>query len=485
MDSPTRAATVRLAPGITARYAVGSIGTGGFGTLPGLVLVYYLTDTLGVAALAAGVFVTLAKVWDVVIDPVIGAWSDREFAATGSRRRLMVLGGVLIPVFFTLAFAVPPDLPPVISAAWVFAAFLLAATAFSLFQVPYIAIPAELVAGYDARTRLLAVRVVVLSVAILLFGAGGPALRGLAEDERIGYLAMALVAGLVLGGAFLVTATVAGRRELVAGAAGGSRPPAAAIAEHYRRAIDALRSSRAFRALLATFVLQALATGLMLAGAQYVATWVLGDVDAVTYLFVALIAPAIVFSPVWAAISARIGKTRSFVLATALFIVAALALFGLQWAPGAWVYGPVALVGAAYAGLQALPMAMLPDVIAADARDRGESRSGAFGGAWTAGETAGMALGTTILTIVLAVTGYLESSGGETVAQSPAAVTGIVLAFSVVPAALAALSLIPLGRYPLTRATNDDVANDASNDASDDVSGDVSGDASDDEEARA
>ena len=37
-----------------ARYAIGSLGTGGFATLPGLVLVYYLTDTLGVAASGRG-----------------------------------------------------------------------------------------------------------------------------------------------------------------------------------------------------------------------------------------------------------------------------------------------------------------------------------------------------------------------------------------------------------------------------------------------
>ncbi|MCU1635020.1 MAG: transporter, partial [Cryobacterium sp.] len=57
-------------------YAIGSLGTGGFATLPGLVLVYYLTDTLGVAALAAGLVVTLAKIWDVLIDPIIGTRSD-------------------------------------------------------------------------------------------------------------------------------------------------------------------------------------------------------------------------------------------------------------------------------------------------------------------------------------------------------------------------------------------------------------------------
>src|SRR5690606_32809321 len=101
-----------LRAGTVARYAVGSVGTGGFGTLPGLVLVYYLTDTLGVAALMAGLIVTLAKVWDVVIDPVIGAASNHDRVRHGSRRRLMAAGGLLLPVFFVLTFAVPESWSP-------------------------------------------------------------------------------------------------------------------------------------------------------------------------------------------------------------------------------------------------------------------------------------------------------------------------------------------------------------------------------------
>ena len=79
------------------------------------------------------------------------------------------------------------------------------ATAFSLFQVPYIALPAELTADYDARTRLLTWRVVVLTLAILLFGAGGPMLRrACGDDETLGYLVMAIVAGLVIGAGMFV-----------------------------------------------------------------------------------------------------------------------------------------------------------------------------------------------------------------------------------------------------------------------------------------
>jgi glycoside/pentoside/hexuronide:cation symporter, GPH family len=437
-----------------ATYAIGSLGTGGFATLPGLVLVYYLTDNLGLAAILSGVVVTVAKVWDVFIDPLIGAWSDRSLRLHGTRRRFMVLGGLLLPVFFIVTFAVPIGLPNWASAIWVFLAFVLTATAFSLFQVPYIALPAELTDGYDQRTRLLAMRVVVLTFAILLFGAGGPALRSLGGDNHyLGYLLMAIVAGVVIGVGMLVSSRVApvGSPAAAQSAAAATSAPAQTGSGGYRAGFAALRRSQPFRAIVLSFLLQALATGLMLAGAQYVATYVLKSEDAVTYLFVALIAPAIVFAPVWAAIARRIGKERGFLIASILFGIAALAMVGLLWAPGAWVYLPVALAGAGYAGMQSLPMSMLPDVISHDARTNGPGLAGAFGGIWTAGETTGMALGATALTVILSVSGYVSSVADQHAAQSPAAIAGIVLSFSVVPAVFIGASLIALTRYRLRR----------------------------------
>ena len=358
----------------------------------------------------------------------------------------MLLGSIALPIFFILTFAVPAGLGPVVSGVWVLVAFMLTATAFSLFQVPYIALPAELASGYDERTRLISARVVVLTLAILLFGAGAPEIRDAFADEHLGYLVMAIVAGLVIGAGLFVSSFAARRGE-------PTDVPTFSIADNYRKGFDALRRSQPFRALLATFLLQGLATGLMLAGAQYVATWVLGT--GVTFLFLALIAPAIVFAPVWAAISRRIGKERSFALASALFAVAALSMTLLIWFPGAWVYAPVALAGAAYAGMQSLPMSMLPDVISHDAVRTGPGSAGTFGGVWTAGETTGMALGATVLTIVLAASGYLESVAGQTVTQPDSAIGGIVLAFSIVPAVIIAASLVTFARYPLRRSDID------------------------------
>jgi GPH family glycoside/pentoside/hexuronide:cation symporter len=446
--APTR--TRELRPGILARYATGEFVTSGFAALPGLVLVFYLTDSLAVPALLAGAVVTFAKIWDIIIDPIVGAYSDREFAARGSRRRLMLLGAVVLPVFFVVTFAVPTGTAPLLAAVWVFVAFLLAATGFSFFQVPYNVLPAELVSGYDARTRLLSARVVVLTAAILLYGGGGPALREVGTE----------LFGTDFIVAIVVTAGVekAARGELVVPPKPASRvftevaPPRDSIVVQARRGTAMLRSSKPFRTLLATFFTQALAAGGMLAGTQYVATWVLGDTDAVTLLFVALILPAIIAAPLWGVVARRIGKERSYVIATSIFFLAALSHTGLLLVPGIWIVVPIGFVGIAYAGIQALPLSMLPDVIAHDARTNGPGRGGSFSGIWTAGETTGLAFGTTILAVILAVSGYIESTAATAVeAQPTSAIFGIVMSFSVVPAILMAVSFISLLRYPLRK----------------------------------
>src|SRR5690606_8457006 len=106
----------------------------------------------------------------------------------------------------------------------------------------------------------------------------------------------------------------------------GAAVARASIAAQYADGARVLKRSAAFRALLLTFVLQGLATGMMLAGAQYVAKYVLHSQGAVTLLFLALIAPAVFFAPVWQAVSRRVGKERGFAIASAVFAVAALSM---------------------------------------------------------------------------------------------------------------------------------------------------------------
>jgi Na+/melibiose symporter-like transporter len=137
-------------------YAFGSVGTGVFATVPGLVLAYYLTNTLGVAAGFAAFVVAVPKAWDVIVLPIVGRLSDRAAARVGSRLPFLKLAGILLPLAFVLIFAVPPGLGPAGAGAWVFVAFILATTAFALFQVPYIALSAELTDEPSERSTLMA-----------------------------------------------------------------------------------------------------------------------------------------------------------------------------------------------------------------------------------------------------------------------------------------------------------------------------------------
>jgi Na+/melibiose symporter-like transporter len=366
-----RTGTQRIPRRAVAGYAAGSVGAGGFATLPRLVLAYYLTDTLAVPALLATLVVLVPKVWDVLIDPVVGALSDRESRDRSTRTRLMAVGAVSLPVGFVGMFAVPVGLSPVLSAVWVTFCFVLATTSFSLFQVPYIALPADLTGSYDERTRLMGWRIAVLAFAILLVGAGGPAVRDAGGGGAAGYLFMGVVVAAVLLVGMLGTVLgVGGRRT----GAGGAVEPDVSIRDNalrgYREGLAALRDVTAYRVLLVVFVLQAVATGVMLAAAQYVATYTLDQPSGLTFLFLALVAPALLVMPLWARYAARHGKPRALTLASVLFAVASLSLVALLWAPGPWLYRPVCVAGIAYAGMQLFPLAMLPDVITSAGRAR-------------------------------------------------------------------------------------------------------------------
>jgi Na+/melibiose symporter-like transporter len=432
----------------TIAYAFGSVGTGVFGTVPGLVLAYFLTNTLGVAAGAAALVVTVPKAWDVLVLPVVGRMSDRAAARVGSRLPFLRLAGVVLPLTFVAMFAVPPAFGPVPAGLWVFVGFLLASTAFALFQVPYIALSAEITDDPEERATLMGVRVAFLTVAILLAGALAPVIRDALGGENLGHLVMSLfTAGLMATGMWLCIVGLARTPARVTPAAEGS------LFAQFRE----VRQNRAFVVLLSAFLLQALATYGMLGAAQYYATYILDRPTAITVLFVCLVAPAIVVMPLWTWTAHRFGKARGFVAATLLYIAGTLLLLvGGRSLGMVAVAGAVAMCGAAYGGLQMFPLAMLPDCVAADARRTGEARAGVFTGVWTAGETLGAAIGPGLVLMVLAIGGFVSSRADEQVAQPDSAISAVLLAFSLVPALLLALSLPFILRY--TRAAAADAA---------------------------
>ncbi|MGW1812995.1 MFS transporter [Streptomyces sp. NPDC002125] len=426
-----------LPPTVRIGYGLGSLCTGTFATVPGLILLYYLTNVLAVPAAVAGAAVFLPKAWDVLINPLVGAVSDRSRLRGGPRRPFLLIGACTLPPLFALIFAAPP-LRGAAAAGYVAALFLLAATAYAVFQVPYVTMPAEMTEDPHERGRVLGWRVGFLGVAILLSGALAPAIAHADGDTPGSYRLMgAVVAVLLALGMFGAWAAT-------------RRAPQAARSEaepSLRAQLAAARSSRPFLYLAGMWTLQALAIGVMLAGVQYFATYTLGSAGAVTPLFACLIGPLVLFMPLWNRLARRKGVTYAQWCASLLYTAGAVLLAFTGVAGPAVGYAAVVLVGIAYAGLQLLPLTMLADTLAADAVATGRRRAATFTGLWTAAETLAFALGAGVFALVLAVTGFRSSDAAHQVEQPEAALTGITAGMSVLPAVIAAASLLLLHRY--------------------------------------
>ena len=432
-----RTPTPTLTPAARRGYGLGSVATGSFGTVPGLLLLPYLTDRLGIAAGLAGLVLFLPKAWDVLLNPVAGRISDRSTNPAGRRRPFLIRSGSTLALAFVLLFSGPTS-PTGIATTWVVVLFLACATAYAFFQVPYVAMPAEMTDDYDERTRLMTWRVAILALAILVSGGLSPLIRDALGPEW-GYRGVGLFVG-----ALILVGTV--------GAWWGTRHTpmsrAATAGGSLRDQLRVVAASPHFRTLLGVFVLQALATGSMLAGVDYVARVLLGGGAAATVLFVCFVAPALVVTPLWQRVGEARGKRIGYLWGSVLLLGGAAAtLFTVRIGLVAAALS-VAVVGTGYAACQMFPLAMLPDVAAADTAATGEDRAGTYTGVWTAGETLGLAIGPFLYAGVLALGGYVSSTD-VAAAHPDSAQHAIAWGFTVVPAVLVALSLVILRRYRL------------------------------------
>ncbi|TDP96198.1 MFS transporter [Labedaea rhizosphaerae] len=431
--------TDRLPRRAVLGYAVGSVGAAAFATVPGLLLLYQLTDVLAVPAGVASAVLFGAKAWDVVANPVIGALSDRSAAVHGGRTRFLVAGGCTLPPLFALMFATP-DVSPGVAAVYVGVTFTLAATAYAVFQVPYVGLPAELTESPAERTRLTAYRMVMLTLGILIAGAGAPAIVAAAGKNRGGYALMGVVMAVVIAASLLIAAFTTRRLPLHPHGA-----PGMGVRAQLRLALG----NKPFVLLLAAFLAQSLGVGVMLAGEPYIAEYRLGDSGLTTVLFLCTIGPAILVMPAWAKFGARYGKRAGLITSVTLFGVAAISMVATLHPSTKWLAcGQLALVGIGYAGQQLFALAMLPDTIAADEARSGTRQSGAFSGVWTGAETLALAAGPALFGAVLALSSFVSSSG-DPVPQPASALSGILLGFTVLPGVLALVSLPVVARYRL------------------------------------
>lgn len=429
-----------LSHGQLAAYGVGSIASAMFNTVPALVLLFFMTQTLGISPAWAGAAMLLPKLWDVVTDPLMGYVSDHTRSPLGRRRPWILAGTFTMPLAFAMVFSVPDYADWHSRFAWVMGWYLVAATCFTVYVVPYVSMPAEMTDNYHERTKILSWRMAFVVVGIMVGGALAPVLVTQGGGGREGHAWMAMVLASIMFAVMLFTffsTAKLPRKEWQASQAAGFL------------ALKIALRNRPFKVLMLAYMLMMVGGNSLMAAVPFYVAHTLGqDGQMVTVLFLCHLLPSLFSIPLWNKWSQRVGKHRGLMVGVAVYALGSAGLFFAgDKPPLAIILVVITLMGTGMGAIQLYPFAMVPDVIALDRRQSGLNREGLFSGVWIANEKIGIALGAFLTALILEVFGFVEG-GGE---QSRAALQGVQVAAGLAPCLLLFLSMAVLKAYSLDR----------------------------------
>ena len=444
-------------------YGIGEISNSIKSYAFGLLLLFFYTSVLGLPGTLAGAATAITLVWDSVIDPLIGHWSDRAHIRFGRRHSFMVVGAVSMGIFFFLIFSPPAGLTAGGLFAWLMVTNILLRTSNSVFMVPYHALGAELSNDYNERTSITGIRAALslfgtLMVAGLVFVVFFPNVTpGVDPKFNVsGYTAMGAALGIAITvlGLIAVAGTLSQRSRLA--------EPAAADAAgedkigFFAGLLLALKNNSFLMLVLASsifFLASVINATLAVHYLTYYAQ--ITDSRALSLFSLSFYVGALVGAFVWIRVSKRVEKQRLFIVNTLILAVIMSAAY--------WLVGPGHLLGTGNvlpliigntlggffaAALWVVPASMVADVTDEDELLTGKKRSGTFFGinSFFVQEATAVAL---------LVTGVLiEHFAGLTpgqVAQSAQTAERLGMLFALLPAALYVVAALLMFRYRLTR----------------------------------
>lgn len=174
-----------------AAYGAGGIIPIALFNIAGILVGLMGNISLGLSAFWLGVILIIPRLWDALSDPVIGHLSDNTRTRWGRRRPYLLIGGMLVAVFFVAMWWIPKGdrvrafFPTetgfhAFQLVYILAALLLFFTACNIFEIPHGALGMEMTTDYHERTRLFSAKSFVGN----LFAMSTPWLFALANMER-------------------------------------------------------------------------------------------------------------------------------------------------------------------------------------------------------------------------------------------------------------------------------------------------------------
>ncbi len=423
---------------------------GGLGTallmngIAGLVL-FYMVGILKIEPALAGTLVFLTKLFDVASDPIVGLASDRTRSRWGRRRPYLLVGAFVSGASFVLIFTTPILENQVFTIAYVFIAMVIYTIGYTLFNVPFMAMPAEMTDSYHERSSIHGYRIWFFAIGQLLAMSGAKAaLEWLGKNEWSSYAWIGTGCGIIVFVSMI--SCFFGTRD-------ARQTQGGAAVQGFRADIAAIATNPHFIRLIGVKFLQLL--GIASAGAAmlfFVVNSLQLRLDVFAIFGVVVTLSTIIATPYLVRLSRRLGKAETYRIAATCF-----ALYALSWIlaqPGEPIWAlclRAGIVGISASGNILLAMSMLTDIINYDARVTGVRREGAYAAFYSFIEKLTAALGPLIVGVALSSAGFDKSLPADAL-QSPAVRQALLLGIAYIPAATAILSILLLRGYRLNEA---------------------------------
>ena len=423
-------------------FGAGDLGPAIVAAVNGFFLNAFLLDVAGLRPAAVGTIFLLAKIWDAVNDPIMGALTDRTKSRWGRRRPWLLFAAIPFGLAFFLHWIVPP-LDDTGKFWYYLIVAILLDTAYTAINVPYAALTPELSHDYDERTSLSSFR---FSFSIL-----GGVLAAFFHTVIVGAFGNAYTGNAVSAAvwAFFIAApnfiTFAFTREVHFKE---DRPKGPGFLEGLQIAFR----NKAFVIVTLIYLLSWLSVQFVQNNLfLYVKYWI-GAESQFGMLILAVQFSAFIFVLIWAKLSQRLGKQKVYYIGMSFWILVSFLLFAIQQGQVTLIFILAVLAAAGVSISYLIPWSMLPDVIELDELETGQRREGIFYGFFVFLQKLGISLGIALSNYALELAGYINQvPGGPVPVQPPAALLSLRVFVSLVPVVILLISFAVVARYPITR----------------------------------
>lgn len=432
-----------LSIGQKAGWGLADMGVVVFVIVKQLLVLSFLTNYLNVPVQIAGLLTTSVLVFDIITDPIVGYLSDRTNSRWGRRVPWMVIGAVILSGGIIGLFGVPQSFSIFGTIIWVGSFFALATVGFTMVAIPYGATAGEMTQDPKERSSMMGFRMAFASVGILVGGAVIPQLAG---GTREGHFTAAIyIAPIII--------------LSIWGSLWATRQAPRILSPSNRGFISTWHlvfKNKPFVILVCLYGIMTLAIALITAGLPFAAIYLIFDdgnsllspassaLGILSLLFACFVFGSILSQAFWVWLSNRLGKVSALIFGLFIYIILLIAIFlSLPSAEIMIIAMLFIIAGMTNGAYQQIPWAIYPDLMDITRDVSGDAIEGAFSAIWLFGQKVANALAPLVLSIILAFSGWKESSDGFT-DQIPEALGALQNSITILPAFILVLAIMGL-----------------------------------------